>query len=446
MSSEATSERTSAEDAAPHHLGVLATWRQTPRQAKALLAGVFVSRLAGFLQIFLILFLRYRGFSPGQAGLALGLYGAGSILGSFAGGWLSDRLSARSATLISMMGSAALIVAILYFKPYLLVLLAVLLVSTVGQLYRPAAQSMITELVPSGQLVMVTAMYRLCMNLGTSAAPLIGVALVSISYNLLFWAEALAVLAFGLIALTALPRRPRPTEAEKSQKAAEEPHSGYWSVLADWRFMFFLAAVVLIMVVYSQYTAALPLAIVHAGLSIWWYGTVVTLNAVIVVICEVAATKYVQTWPLRLTALVGFGLIAIGYSMYAIAIVPVFLILGTLIWTASEIIGGPTTFAYPGIVAPPRLRGRYFGAMQTCVGIGGTIGPIVGVMLWNHVGQQVWLWAAGVGVMSAVCARIGMRRPSSVVGLQLEPAEDLAGGPAEELIGPRAEPVAEPAG
>lgn len=427
MSSESTGERTSIEESVPGHPGVLETWRLMPRQAKALLAGVFVSRLAGFLQLFLVLFLTYRGFSPTQAGLALGLYGAGAILGSFVGGWLSDRLSARSATLISMVGSAFLIVSILYLQTYLLVLLAVLLVSTVGQLYRPAAQAMITDLVPPRQLVMVTAMYRLCLNLGTSAAPLIGVALVSVSYNLLFWAEALAALTYSLIALTSLPKRPRRTEASR-KGATEAPKDGYGALLSDWRYLFYLAAVVLIMVVYSQYTAALPLAIKHAGLSLWWYGAVVTLNAVVVVALEVVATKYVQTWPLRLTALAGFGLIAIGYGVYAIAIIPVLLVIGTLIWTASEIIGGPTTFAYPGMVAPAHLRGRYFGAMQSSVGLGGTIGPIIGVALWNYAGQGVWIWAAGVGVMSAVCAGIGMRSPTDTPAVMAaEPVTEPAG-------------------
>ena len=57
-------------------------------------------------QIFLVLFMTDRGYSSSQAGLALGLYGAGAVVGTFVGGWLSDRLSARSATVISMVGSA----------------------------------------------------------------------------------------------------------------------------------------------------------------------------------------------------------------------------------------------------------------------------------------------------------------------------------------------------
>jgi MFS family permease len=428
MSGEAAGEHVPAEGTEgtkPGHLGVLATFRQTSPAAKALLAGVFVSRLAGFLQLFLVLFLTNRGFSGSEAGLALGLYGFGMVLGTLVGGWLSDKLSARTATLISMGGSAVLIISIIYIKIYLLILLAVLLVSTIGNFFRPAAQAMIAELTPSSQLVMVTAMYRLCLNLGTTAAPVLGVALVSVSYNLLFWAEGLAALTYGLIAMNYLPKRPKPAEQAPEARAAEQPQAGYRALLADWRYMFFLAAVLLVSMVYVQYTASLPLAIKHAGLSLWWYGAVVTLNAIIVATCEVFATKYVQTWPLRLTALAGFGLIAVGYGIYAIAITPFFLILGTLIWTANEIIGAPTTFAYPGMVAPPHLRGRYFGSMQSTFGLGIAIGPIIGVWLWSQVGQAVWLWAAGVAVLSTICARIGMRRPSEQ---------------------PAAEPVAEPVG
>ena len=48
-------------------------------------------------------------------------------------------------------------ISIVYVKNYLLLLLVVLGVSTVGVFFRPAAQAMITELTPSGSLVMVTA-------------------------------------------------------------------------------------------------------------------------------------------------------------------------------------------------------------------------------------------------------------------------------------------------
>ena len=424
MSGEATTEEAG--------LGVLATWRQTSTQVRALLAGVFVSRLASFIQIFLVLFLKERGFSGTQVAVAAGVYGAGLVLGSFVGGSLSDRLSPRAATLISMAGSAVLIVSILYLKVYVLLLLALLLVSTMGQLYRPAAQAMITELTPKNQLIMVMAMYRLVLNLGTTATPIIGYALVTVSYDLLFWAEAIAALAYGLIALRFLPGR---SEAAKAAAGAEDaPKGGYRAVFTDWRYVFFLASVLLIAAVYSQYLASLPLAVRDAGLNTWWYIAVVSLNAVIVATVEVPATRYVQNWPLRVTAIAGWGLVAFGYGMYAIEMVPLFLILGTILWTASEICGAPTTFAYPGIIAPPHLRGRYAGAMLSVFGLANALGPFVGIWLYTTVGQDVWWYAAGAAIAATICARIGMVQPGSTAGAKTSAAQPEPTAGAESAV------------
>jgi predicted MFS family arabinose efflux permease len=404
------------DEAADKTTGVWATYRATPRAAKALLAGIFVNSLAGFIQIFLILFLTHQGFSSGQASFALGLYGVGAVLGTFVGGWLTDRLTVRTIVAASTLASALLMVAILYLKSYPLLLVAVLLVSSIRQLYRPAAQAMLTQLTPPRQRVMVMAMYRLSMNLGVSAAPVLGVALIAISYNLLFWTQAAAAVTYGLIALVALPRKDRPVDEPAHHAAARRSGRGYLAIAGDLRFVAFLLAIFLRGAVYVQYTTALPLAIQRAGVSLWWYSAVVSLNAIIVVTCEVFLTKFTQHWPLRVTAVTAFGLLAVGYAAYAIKIVPAILILGTLIWTLSEIIGAPTAFAYPSMVAPPGLLGRYIGAMQSALGIGMTIGPIVGIWLLNSVGRWAWVWMGGVAVLSTIAARAGMRGPAAPSG------------------------------
>jgi predicted MFS family arabinose efflux permease len=283
---------------------------------------------------------------------------------------------------------------------------------------------MITELTPPSRLVLVTAMYRLGLNLGTTVTPLIGVALVSISYDLLFWGEALAALAYALIALIALPRRSRTVEqAGQAHDSTDAPRGGYLAILADWRYTIFLGAVLLMSIVYCQYIATLPLAIADAGLSLWWYSAVICLNGAIVVTCELLMTKVVQNWPLRLTMLGGLGFVAIGYGIYAIAMVPAILVIGTLIWTLSEIIGAPTVFAYPGVIAPEGLRGRYIGAMQSMFGLGTALGPILGIALWNETGRWVWAWAAVVATLATVAGQIGIR-PSAV---QPKPAQAPAG-------------------
>jgi hypothetical protein len=69
--------------------GVWATYRSSPISVKTILAGVLLSKLGGFLNVFIVLYLTARGYSPERAALALSVYGASAVAGSFIGGTLA---------------------------------------------------------------------------------------------------------------------------------------------------------------------------------------------------------------------------------------------------------------------------------------------------------------------------------------------------------------------
>jgi hypothetical protein len=92
---------------------------------------------------------------------------------------------------------------------------------------------------------------------------------------------------------------------------------------------------------------------------------------------------------------------------------PALLIIGTLLWTLSEIVGAPTVWAYPGLVAPAHLRGRYYGGLHSTYGLGSTLGPIIGIALFSSVGQRFFLYATAVGVLATLVGQLGIRAPRS---------------------------------
>jgi MFS family permease len=384
------------------------TWREAPPAVKALLAGVFVNKLGAFLQVFLVLFLTARGFSSIEAGLALGTYGAGAVVGVLVGGALTDRLGPRRATLLSMGGTALFVIAVLYVHNYPALLGTVALVAAVGQVYRPASADLLSALTPKERQVMIFAIYRLALNLGTTAAPLIGAALLSVSYNLLFWGEAIAALGFAVIALVALPDRGVGAQEEEDEPAGRPSgdgvRSGYLAVVADRRFTLFLVAMMVNAMVYIQYLAALPLAMKSHGLSTAWYSAMIALNGLIVITCELAVTRVVQRWAARRVVALGFTLLGGGLAVYALPAGAGVFIVGTMLWSLAEIVAGPTIFAYPAQAGPDPLRGRYIGAAQAMFGLGSAIGPVIGVAVWKWIGGSVWIAcgvACGVGLAAA---------------------------------------------
>lgn len=403
--------------------GVRATWREAPPAVKALLAGVFVNKLGAFLQVFLVLFLTHRGFSSVQAGAALGAYGAGAVVGVLLGGTLTDRLGARRATLLSMVGTAVLVVAVLYVHTYPALLATVALAAGVGQVYRPASSALLAALTPEDRRVMVFAQYRLALNLGTTAAPLIGAALLSVSYSLLFWGEAAAAVGFALIALVALPDRDPTPAAAPDGDPAEPQKAGYRAVLADRRFSLFLLAMLLNAAVYVQYIAVLPLAMRARGLPTAWYGAMVALNGLIVITCELAVTRVVQRWAPRLVVAAGFCLLGGGLAVYVLPGGAGVFVAGTVVWSLAEIVAGPTVFAWPAQAGPERLRGRYLGAAQAMFGLGSAVGPVLGVALWAAAGTSVWVACAAVCALGLAAAWHGMRRPAAEPSVPVEQPE-----------------------
>ncbi|HEY8472004.1 MAG TPA: MFS transporter [Natronosporangium sp.] len=417
--------------------GILVTWRDSPLPVKALLIGIFVQRLSSFVQVFLVLFLTNRGFAEVEAGVALGLWGAGSVVGVLVGGALADRLGPRLTIVSSLLGTAPLLVALLYADSYPLVLAAAGLLGLVSQAFRPAATTLLSTLTPKHRLVMLFAMVRFATNLGTTAAPLLGAALVEVSYSLLFWVEALIVLGYGAAVAVALPRRAPATGEPAAAAAADVGRRGYLAVLGDLKYLLFLAAVLLNLAIYMQYVSTLPVAMTAAGLNTWWYGAVLSLNGLVVITSELLTTKLTQRWPARVVALIGFLLLGAGLAAYTLPLGVAAFVIGTLIWSLAEIVAGPTVLAHPAAISPEHLRGRYIGLVSATFGLGQTIGPALGLAGWRLAGQQVWWWYVAACLVGAGLAWVGMTRPGGTTA-QVEPA------PPPEQEQPTKEPEHDP--
>ncbi|MGQ5640166.1 MULTISPECIES: MFS transporter [unclassified Streptomyces] len=371
-----------------------------------MIAGVFVNRLGGFLQAFLVLYLVHEGFDAGQAGIALGANGAGAIVGILLGSWLVDRIGARRALTGSMASTAMLTAGVPAVTSLPVLLIIVTALGATSQIYRPVSAQLVSEGVPEQRHVMAFALYRMAQNLGTTAAPLLGALLTAWSYQVLFWGEAVAALMCAVICQRFIPADP-PHAARVSR--APGTHRGYLTVLRDIRYLGFLVGMLAYSAVYIQYVSVLPLAVHDAGWPTMVYGFMVAINGFIVITCELAVTRKVQHWPRRLGAACGVVLVAAGLTVYSLPLGVVGFALATSVWSLGEVVGSPTMIAYPAQAGSAELVGRYLGASQAIFGVGTAIGPVIGVALWQGMRDAAWLVFGGVALAAAAAIASGMR-------------------------------------
>lgn len=393
--------------------GVLAVLRRTPTPVRYLLGGVLVNQLGAFVQTFMVLYLVFRGFSAGQAGLAIAAYSVGSVLGGLAGGELVHRIGPRATIFAAMLGSATVLTAIPFFgRPgmFAALIAALVLAGLATQSYRPAAAVLLSELMPGDDRVMGFSMMRIALNLGASLSPLIAAGLILLDWDLLLWFDATTALLYAVLAIRLLPdhRVERDAPAERSGSGTR---AAYATLLRDGRFWFFLASVLIGSIVYVQYTVALPLKITAEGHPTWLYSVVLVTASAVLILCELKITSYVTRWPGRVAATAGTALMGIGVAGFGVSGgSAVALIVCTVVFVFGIMINGPTMFAYPSTF-PSAVKARYISAHQATFGLGMALGPLFGVATWIALGNGVWWLCGALGLVAALCALLGMTAP-----------------------------------
>lgn len=391
--------------------GVLTALRRTPTPVRYLLGGVLVNQLGAFVQTFMVLYLVLRGFSAGQAGVAIAAYSVGSMIGVIIGGELVHRIGPRATITAAMLGSAAVLAVVPFvsvpatFGP---LIAALLLAGLATQSYRPAAAVMLSDLMPDDLRVMGFSMMRTALNLGAALGPLIAAGLILIDWDLLLWFDAATALAYAALARWLLPD----VRVERARPGAKvTTGAAYGVLLRDRRFWFFLASVLLGTVIYVQYTVALPLKISSEGLPTGLYNAVLVTAAAVLILCELKITSYVTRLPGYVaatagTAVMGLGVAGFGVSGGSAAA----LVACTVVFVFGIMVNGPTMFAYPATFPAP-VKARYVSAHQATFGLGMALGPLFGVAAWLALGDGVWWLCGGIGVVAAFCALAGMKPP-----------------------------------
>ena len=370
--------------------------RALPRPVWVLCAGTFVNRFGSFVAVFLVLYLREQGYSIAESGLVVSFYGIGNVVAAAVGGWVADRFGRRNALALSMFGSAATLLLLSQAASLPLIIVLTTLAGLTGEMYRPAAAALITDLTPAGERIPAFALNRLAINAGFAAGPAVAGLLAEHSFFLLFLGDALTSVAFGVICLAALP------EGVRVRREDERRGEAIRTVFHDRLFLFFLISSVLGAFVYFQSQTTFPLHVKASGLSEADYGLLISLNGLAIVLLELPLVSVTQRFPYRPVLALGSVLVGLGFALNAVANNLPELAFTVLVWTLGEIVYAPVASAYVGDIAPEHLRGRYQGAWGLSWGFAFVFAPALGAAIFAWSPDGLWLTCGLLGLLGAL--------------------------------------------
>ena len=381
--------------------------RELPRPVWILCAGSFVNRFGSFVAVFLVLYLREKGYSIAEAGFVVSFYGAGNVLAAGVGGWLADRLGRRNAIALSMFSAAATMMLLSQADSLPLIVALTTLTGVTSEMYRPAASALLADLTPAGDRIPAFALNRLAINVGFAAGPATAGFLAEESFFLVFLGDALTCVVFGIIALVALP------EGVRVRRGEERRGEAIRTIFRDRAFVLFLVSSVLGAFVYFQSQTTFPLHVRASGLSDSDYGLLISLNGLAIVLFELPLVAISRRFPARPVLAIGSVLVGLGFALNAIADDRPELALTVLIWTLGEIIYAPVASAYVADIAPEHLRGRYQGAWGLTWGLAFMLGPGIGAAVFAWSADALWLGCGLLGLLSAILLMVGRPRTRS---------------------------------
>lgn len=421
-------------------------WRglkNLPREIWILCAATLVNRSGTMVLSFLVLYITAtRGVSPARAALALTVYGIAALSVMPLAGRLADRVGSLPIMKASLLLTGVLLLLFPLAKSYGGILMMTFGFSVLNESIRPASLSMISSLVAPAQRKSAFALSRLAANLGMSVGPAIGGILAVYSFRWLFLVDGATSILAGLVLLLA-PWRDmsqiksqepqwedaedlgREIEADSTTPLAPLHPAADLQAFRNRRMLYFLAALIPVQLVFFQFTSTLPLFLVHnLRFPESIYGTIFTVNTLLIVALEVPLNSAMAHWSHRRTLTLGALLYAVGFGSYALVGIAPFgktagVFAAVVIWTFGEMIMMPGSSAYAAEIAPPERRGEYMGLYTMSFNVGFSVGPLLGASLLGRWGPSVAWGAAFVSgcvsalLMSRIGADQGKHQPTS---------------------------------
>jgi MFS family permease len=290
---------------------------------------------------------------------------------------------------------------------------------------------MVADILPEAKRQEGFGILRVVGNLAWIIGPTIGGFVANINFFYLFVIDSVMSCIVAAIIFRMIPEtKPKPHAHEQSESLLKTA-AGYRHVLRDKAFMAFMAAGIIMLIVYQQMygTLSVYLRDTH-NINPQGYGFLMTSSAITVVVFQFWVSRLIKPRPPFLMMAFGTLFYMLGFTLFGVFTAYILFVLNIVIITIGEMIVVPTSQALAADFAPEEMRGRYMAVFGLSWAIPSTIGPGAAGYILDHYNPNL-LWYIG-GILCAVSAlgyyalhlKLGRQKRFAASVPDLQPAAD----------------------
>ena len=374
------------------------TFRGLSREVWWLALITLINRAGTMVIPFLSLYLTESLlFTLENVGWIMTAFGAGSVLGTWLGGKLTDVVGYYKIMLVSLSLSGLLFIAMQWVTTFYGFCTGIFLLMLVADAFRPAMFVALSAYSKPANKTRSITLIRLAINLGFSAGPAVGgIIITTLSYGGLFWVDGITCMLAAFLLLRVLhPKKAKTLDEVKVVNPV--------SVYTDKAFWVFFVAMFIFGFAFLQYFSTVPLYYKEVyALSELEIGLLMGFNGFFIFLFEMPLIKWLEHPQFSKIKLVGLGLFLVVLSFVVLTMTSWvgILIIGMLLMTIGEMIAFPFSNAFAVERAKKGNQGQYLALYSMTFSLAHIFSHNSGMQLIARYGFEfTWNFIALLGLL-----------------------------------------------
>jgi predicted MFS family arabinose efflux permease len=364
----------------------------------------FINRAGTMVLPFLSKYLKEDlRFSYSEVGWIMVSFGVGSMLGSWLGGKLSDKIGFYKIMIFSLFTSGLMFFGLQYITSFSGLCVAMFLIMVVADMFRPAMFVSLGAYAKPENRTRALTLVRLAINLGFAAGPALGgLIIMTIGYKGLFWADGatciIAILIFWI----------KVKEKKKSKFIDKHDPDNILtnSVFKDKPFWVFLGTCVITGILFFQLFTTIPLYHKEQfNLTELQTGLLLTMNGVLVFFLEMPIVSYIERKKINKMKAISIGCLAMAISLFLmlINVWAGILIIMMVFMTFAEMLAFPFSNSFAMSRAPKGHEGRYMAIFTMSFSMAHILSAKIGMEIIEYYGYQAnWFFMGTLGLVGVI--------------------------------------------
>lgn len=372
-------------------------FRGFTREIWILAIVTFINRAGVMVVPFLSKYLKENlHFSYSEVGWIMVSFGVGSLIGSWLGGKLSDKIGFYKIMLFSLFVSGIILIFLQYITSFWGLCFGLFLLMLVADMFRPAMFVAIGAYAKPENRTRALTLVRLAINLGFAAGPALGgLVIMGIGYSGLFWIDGstciISIVIFGIL----VKEKKKFIDPNKETVTIAEVNS----VFHDKPFWIFLIACLISGVLFFQLFTTIPLYHKEQfNLTEFQTGLLITLNGLMVFFLEMPIVSYIERNKINKLKVFNYGMVAMSISILLLLVnfwIGI-LVLMMIFMTVGEMFAFPFSNSFAISRAPKGHEGRYMAIFTMSFSLAHIISAKLGLEIIARYGYQMNWFLMGI--------------------------------------------------